>query len=262
MGNVVSWNNMEEVPMPGYPGEVRVNTDVQFQKKALLLMLIYNKYGKIITIQFLGDANLKLTVPSKKINKTALYLPIKDKWVVASGGFSIRDTHHVVSSSQQYAYDFIKLDKTGNSHKGNRYNYKNYYTYGAPVFASADGKVVTVVDGIPDMKIGSTNQYFFGSGNAVIIDHGNNEYSFYAHLLKTSIKVKNGDRIQRGDLIAKAGNSSSNDVPHLHYSLMNGPDPNTAKGIPIVFENAIVRGKSKDDIYLKYGDVIVVDDVK
>jgi murein DD-endopeptidase MepM/ murein hydrolase activator NlpD len=53
---------------------------------------------------------------------------------------------------------------------------------------------------------------------------------------KDSIKVKKGNEIKPGDLIGNVGHSGNSTAPHLHFQLMDNPDPITAKGIPCCFE--------------------------
>jgi len=77
---------------------------------------------------------------------------------------------------------------------------------GTPVFAPGKGKVTFV---------GRRGGY----GLAIEIDHGFGYKTFYAHLSQSL--VKKGQRITRGDLIAKTGNSGLSSGPHLHYEVMH-----------------------------------------
>lgn len=77
---------------------------------------------------------------------------------------------------------------------------------GEPVFATGAGKVVEV------------GYNFFGYGNEVVVDHGFGYKTRYAHLSR--ILVKTGDVVERGDEIAKVGNSGRSKGPHLHYEVM------------------------------------------
>ena len=56
-----------------------------------------------------------------------------------------------------------------------------------------------------------------GFGKVIKIDHGNGYRTIYAHLSK--IKVKGGQQLQRGELIAMSGNSGRSAGPHLHYEV-------------------------------------------
>jgi murein DD-endopeptidase MepM/ murein hydrolase activator NlpD len=75
---------------------------------------------------------------------------------------------------------------------------------GTPVRAPASGVVAFA---------GNGGEY----GNTVILDHGRDLRSLYGHLQE--IKVKNGERIERGDVIALTGNTGRTSGPHLHYEI-------------------------------------------
>ncbi len=79
---------------------------------------------------------------------------------------------------------------------------------GTPVYATGDGTIV---------KAGKS---YGGYGYQVEIDHGFGYVTKYAHLSKGSIKVKKGDKVTRGDVIALSGNTGLSKGPHLHYEVM------------------------------------------
>ena len=76
---------------------------------------------------------------------------------------------------------------------------------GAPVYAMADGEVVLA-------------HSMFYEGNMVIVDHGNQIFSYYQHL--DSINVKTGDTVKAGDTVGGAGTTGMVTGPHLHVSLV------------------------------------------
>lgn len=81
---------------------------------------------------------------------------------------------------------------------------------GTPVAAPAKGTVTFV---------GWQGAY----GNCVIINHGNSITTRYAHLQK--VLAKEGQTVNRGDIIATLGNSGRSTGPHLHYEVRIGGVP-------------------------------------
>ena len=77
---------------------------------------------------------------------------------------------------------------------------------GTPVFATADGVVK------------SLSEKNTSHGKAITIDHGNGYETSYSHLL--DIRVKKGQSVKRGDIIALSGNSGLSFAPHLHYEVI------------------------------------------
>jgi murein DD-endopeptidase MepM/ murein hydrolase activator NlpD len=77
---------------------------------------------------------------------------------------------------------------------------------GTPVFATADG------------TIKSLSEKNTSHGKAVTISHGNGYETSYSHLL--DIRVKKGQKVKRGDIIALSGNSGLSFAPHLHYEVI------------------------------------------
>ncbi len=104
--------------------------------------------------------------------------------------------------------------------------------------------------GEPDMKMLAAlhDPATAGSGNCVIIDHGNSEYSVLMHMQQGSVTVKVGDRVTQGQVIGKMGNSGGAFGPHLHYQLQSGPQPGRDQTLPFKFQNVnpLFRGRQFD----------------
>lgn len=75
---------------------------------------------------------------------------------------------------------------------------------GTPVYATGNGTVVKA-------------EWASGYGNLVEIDHGYGYVTRYAHL--SELLVKPGQKVNRGDLIAKSGNTGKSTGPHVHYEV-------------------------------------------
>jgi murein DD-endopeptidase MepM/ murein hydrolase activator NlpD len=79
---------------------------------------------------------------------------------------------------------------------------------GVPIYATGDGTIK-----LAQMTYG-------GFGKLVVIDHGYNYETRYAHL--NSFTVMHGQKVKRGELIGYMGNSGRSAGPHLHYEVLKG----------------------------------------
>lgn len=85
---------------------------------------------------------------------------------------------------------------------------------GIDIITDVGTEVVATGDGIVDF-VGTKG----GLGIAVEIDHGFGYRTIYGHLSKT--KVREGQKISRGDVIALSGNTGLSSGPHLHYEVLH-----------------------------------------
>ena len=58
-----------------------------------------------------------------------------------------------------------------------------------------------------------------------------------AHLRRGSVRVGAGDRVESGQQVGECGNSGNSTAPHLHFQVMDGPDPLAANGLPFVIDS-------------------------
>jgi len=96
---------------------------------------------------------------------------------------------------------------------------------GVAVKAAAAGIVRRVRDGVLDNPIGTTDIPVADDGecgNGVIIDHGDGWSTQYCHLRNGSVKVKPGQTVLRGSVLAYVGMSGKTVFPHLHFSVRKG----------------------------------------
>lgn len=84
---------------------------------------------------------------------------------------------------------------------------------GTEIYATGDGVVREVVS-----KPG-------GYGLHVIVDHGYEYKTLYAHMSRFKVRV--GDKVKRGDVIGHVGSTGTSTAPHLHYEVIkNGEKVN------------------------------------
>jgi hypothetical protein len=212
----------------------------------------FSKVERPIRIIFGFDRNKKIhefsieslpnEAPSKYIDyksKTKLRLPFDGEWHVAWGGRKINYNNHTSSKDQRFAYDFI-IKKKGYSFSGVGNKNENYYCFNKKVFAPGDGEIILVVNNINDNKNGELPEI---SGNKIVIDHKNGEYSVLSHFKKGSINVSVGDIVVSGQYLGLCGNSGYSLEPHLHYHLQNSPEVQKGEGLPAQFLNYEADGK-------------------
>jgi septal ring factor EnvC (AmiA/AmiB activator) len=60
-------------------------------------------------------------------------------------------------------------------------------------------------------------------GYMVVLDHGGGVQTYYAHNSRNTVSV--GQRVERGDIIAKSGSTGRSTGPHLHYEVRVGGSP-------------------------------------
>lgn len=145
------------------------------------------------------------------------------------------------------AYDFLAVQDSKCPYKGatllkhilSTIHVEHTHAWGKPVYATGDGTVVAAHDGVSDrLEISMAKDLIrlllFGpkqvppfpnlGGNHVILKCGD-VYPLYAHLQRGSVLVRPGDAVHAGDPLGLVGNSGSSVQPHLHFQVMNAPDP-------------------------------------
>lgn len=145
--------------------------------------------------------------------------------------------------ARRYAVDW-KRRKDGAFFSGDPRDVRSYHAYGADVHAVADATVVLAKDGLPD-NIPRTAAGFETAvpvtmetvaGNSVVLDLGDGQYAYYAHLKPGSVRVRTGDRVRRGDVVGAIGNSGDAREPHLHFQVTNAPGILASEGLPHVMD--------------------------
>jgi len=151
---------------------------------------------------------------------------------------------------ERFAIDYVQLQPDGKLYTGDKTTFEAWPFFGASIHAVAPGRVVALVDGRPEQTPGANptgltlDEY---GGNYVVQDVGGGHYAFYAHLQTGSIRVKVGDDLASGDVLGLLGNTGNTDAPHLHFHIMDGPDPLASNGLPFVFRSFTRTGAIADD---------------
>lgn len=153
---------------------------------------------------------------------------------------------------QRFAIDWMRLGPDGRLFHGDSKSNANFYDYGAEVLAVADGRISNVKADLPEYNGNSERSarditLDNAAGNYVILDLGHGRFALYAHLQTGSLKVKVGDTVKTGQVLALLGNSGNSDAPHLHFQLMDANSPLGSEGTPYEFETFTQLGVAPDD---------------
>ena len=216
-------------------------------------------------------------------------LPIKSEFAKNTYIFPLRGVAYVgVGASfhtphrwvipEEFGLDIAKLGDTGLSHKGAGTRFEDYYAYGADVLAAAGGRVTEAENGQPEdptamQQPDESQEAYFArlqkdqgnrlakgmtsiTGNYVMIDHRQSEYSLYAHLKPGSVRVKIGDQVKAGDVIGKLGSSGNSTEPHLHFHVCDNANPLLCAGIPVNFSNVTIQWADLPRP-LQSGDIVI-----
>lgn len=176
--------------------------------------------------------------------------PVRGRWVAINSPGSAVPSHGVKAYGQAYAVDLL-LPTEGPAPSVGWWRTRGPQTYpafGRPVHAMAPGTVVGVNERWRDHRARSTwpsliwMLTFEGLlrelagpagllGNHVVVENDDGTYAAYAHLRRGSLKVRPGQRVEVGTLLAEVGNSGNSSEPHLHVQLMDGARPSAAAGV-------------------------------
>ena len=90
---------------------------------------------------------------------------------------------------------------------------------GTPVLAARAGVVMQVVSGAAATQHGTDGAPDAAGGNAVRILHEDGSMALYGHLADAGLQVRPGQRVRRGEPIARVGNTGYSTGPHLHFAV-------------------------------------------
>ncbi|MCX6304518.1 MAG: urea transporter [Bacteroidetes bacterium] len=172
--------------------------------------------------QFSPEKNLYSHVNYKARFGKSLYFPfVLPFW----GEWKVTQSHNGKFTHQgdwRHAWDFEITDDEGLSYSGDGNSREDYFAYGKPVVAPADGYVEEIIDDIDENEIGNVDLEH-NWGNTIILRHIDQLYSKISHLKKGSFKVAAGDAVKKGQVLAACGNSGRSPVPHIHFQLQGTP---------------------------------------
>lgn len=162
----------------------------------------YNNSELLIeTAKKLDNIASELYVQSKSFDEVYDMARNKEKMLASIPAIQPVSNKELKRLASFYGYRIDPIYKIKKFHAGVDFSAPQ----GTPIYASGAGTVV------------KTRRSRRGYGNTVTIDHGYGYSTFYAH--NKDIKVKKGDKVVRGQIIATVGNTGKSTAPHLHYEV-------------------------------------------
>ena len=165
-------------------------------------------------LYFFNNAKLRF----KELEFFPIRLPFWGEWTVSQA----HNGEYTHKENWKHAWDFIIMDENQQEFRSLGKKLQDYYAYEKNVIAPADGIVVNVVDNVADNAVGEVNT-LQNWGNSIVIKHTDYLYSQLSHLKLNTIKVRVGEFVRQGDILALVGNSGRSPVPHLHFQLQASP---------------------------------------
>jgi hypothetical protein len=241
------------------PGRFRV--PLAFAGAIVLLLGIFTsllpEWVALVVFAISLAPYLRLAGPRDRA-PAALALPVTGRWRALNSPASRVPSHGLHAYGQTFAIDLVHEPTVGSREAGVWWPPAKrpaaFPGFGADVRSPADGVVVTVHDrerdhwsrtgwlALPFLVVESAARELTGPGrilgNHVVLDLGGGVYAALAHLQRRSVRVRPGDVVRAGTVIANCGNSGNSSEPHLHLQLMDHPRAVLADGIPFTFAGA------------------------
>ena len=153
----------------------------EFKEDTGLSATVSGKGGKDYSVKSKDDIPANVSVNSYTLNQKMI-MPVNGR---ISSSFGVRK--HPITGKLRFHAGVDVAAPTG-----------------TPIYSSFDGKVI----------VASYNKW---NGNYLKIQHENGIMTVYCHCKK--LKVKKGDTVKAGDVIATVGSTGSSTGPHLHFEL-------------------------------------------
>lgn len=147
----------------------------------------------------------------------------------------------------RHAVDWFRVGPDGSLVAAGGDSFSDWHGFDEEVLAVADAAVVEALDDLPDI-LGPRNTAIRQpleehSGNHIVLRLADDSHAVYEHLQAGSIKVRTGDRVRKGDVIARIGNSGSTFGPHLHFHVADSSRFLAGEGLPFVVERHALIGR-------------------
>jgi murein DD-endopeptidase MepM/ murein hydrolase activator NlpD len=200
------------------------------EKDSIIYISEGNKIFACPVKKNIGRVN-KCEIKEEVLSNTNKYSTIKNIFKNNLKTSSILPDFKISSSTANMNYGYDLPYKKGELYKVTQ-GYNGDYSHtginaidfdmpeGTQVLAARDGMVIEVVQ---NNKKGCPTDDCEKYANYIGIIHSDQTVAIYSHLKYKESKVKIGDKVKKGDLIALSGNTGKTNGPHLHFSCHLNP---------------------------------------
>lgn len=233
-------------------------------QSAIAFMWLEFGHGEVVPnklvhrVETSGGAEEGAAIATRQTELHVLRPPLEGAdWLVDDGPSNDEDNHHrrgvfvlngKALDDRRFAIDWKQV-KDGTSYSGDARDVHAYFSYGRPVLAVADAQVVAARDGLPDNIPGHGDAFHPAvpitldtvAGNTITLDLGGGQYAYYMHLQPGSVRVRVGDRVRRGQVMARVGATGDAREPHLHFEVTNSPELALGEGVPYLIDRYFTK---------------------
>lgn len=197
-----------------------------------------------------------------------LAYPFLGSWLVQNSPADRVPSHGTALFASSYAIDFVPVGAGGRTAPFGLGSLlrpeppERFPGFGRPLSAPADGVVVATHDAEPDhpayrglpsagYALTQRGRARAGwpalAGNRVLIETEGIVVAL-CHLQKGSVTVVPGQRLRRGDVLGRCGNSGNSTEPHVHVQAMDSRDIQRATAVPVTFGGSLPHNGSVVDV--------------
>lgn len=191
-----------------------------------------------------------------------LVYPFEGRWLTQNSPANRVPSHGTSVLASSYAIDFVPVNDAGRTAPFTLGTLlrsepaQRFPGFGRPVLAPVEGVVVAVHDtepdheayrGLPSIGYALSQPRRLGagwvqlSGNHVMIQTPGGPIVALCHLQQGSARVRVGQGVAVGAVLACCGNSGNSTEPHLHLQAIDRLDVLQANAVPITFRGVLPR---------------------